>query len=95
MLTEPLPISIFVKLKYQTKQVAAITEKWRVERDEIESLLIKHFLDIGIYSVEPTWEQECFDRMLDWLKRSPDIWSMVKKAADLEAQRRASRRDHG
>lgn len=95
MLTEPLPVHIFVKLRYQDPLVNAITEKWRVEREDVEEVLIGHFTEIGIYSIEPVLEKICFEKMLDWLTNSPRVWAMVKKGDDDELRRRASRRDNG
>ena len=95
MLTEPLPVAIFVKLRYQDPLVNVIIEKWRVEREDVEEVLINHFKEIGIYSIDPLLEKSCFNKMLEWLEHSPTIWAMVKKGDDDELRRRASRRDHG
>lgn len=94
MLTEPLPIPIFIRLRFQDPQVSSITEKWRVEREQIEDILINHFNEMGIFCVEPRLEETCFRKIVEWLTTSPAIWQVVKKAEDEENRRRANRREH-
>ncbi len=92
MLTEPLPIEIFVATRFSEKAITNITENWRVEPDQLQKMLVNYFREMGIFAVLPTMEAELKDTLLLWLQNSPEIYQMVKKAEMQELVRRQSRR---
>ena len=92
MLTEPLPIEIFVATRFSEKAITNITENWRVEPDQLRKMLVNYFREMGIFAVLPTMEAELKDTLLLWLQNSPEIYQMVKKAEMQELVRRQSRR---
>lgn len=92
MLTEPLPIEIFVATRFTEKSVTNIIENWRVEPDHLQKMLVGYFREMGIFAVMPSMEAELKDVLLQWLQNAPDIYQIVKKAEMQELVRRQSRR---
>lgn len=92
MLTEPLPIAIFVKTRFHDSIILGIMEKWRVEASTVERMVINSFEEMGIYSVEPALEKMYFERMVRLLKFSPEIRQTVFKAAEAERRRKQQNR---
>jgi hypothetical protein len=92
MLTEPLPIEIFVATRFSEKAITNIIENWRVEPEQLQKMLVNYFREMGIFAVLPTMETELKDTLLLWLQNSPEIYQMVKKAEMQELMRRQSRR---
>ena len=80
MLTEPLPIQIFVNTRFQEKEIIEIIEKWRIESEELQSLVTREFKEMGIYSVTPTLEREIKQLLVGILVNSPDIIELVSRA---------------
>ena len=80
MLTEPLPIQIFVNTRFQEKEIIEIIEKWRIESEELQSLVTREFKEMGIYSVTPTLEREIKQLLVGILVNSPDIIELVRRA---------------
>lgn len=91
MLTEPLPIAIFVRTKTRHPTVRNITQEWRVEPTVVENIIITHFEDAGIYSVEPHLEKILFKKIIDIINNSPEIFKQLKRAEEIEAKRRKDR----
>ncbi len=92
MLTEPLPIEIFVTTRFTEKNVIAITENWRIESEELQKMIVNYFREMGIYSVLPAMEVELKASLLYFLQNSPDIYKIVKKAEAQEELRRQTKR---
>ena len=92
MLTEPLPIEVFIAARFSEKAVISITENWRIEADELQKMLAGYFREMGIFEVLPSMEAELKVAMLAWLQNSPEIYQIVKKAEAQELKRRQSRR---
>ena len=80
MLTEPLPIQIFVNTRFQEKEIIEIIEKWRIESEELQNLVTREFKEMGIYSVTPTLEREIKQLLVGILVNSPDIIELVRRA---------------
>ncbi len=92
MLTESLPIDIFINSRFAEKDIVAITENWRVEKDEVQKLLGTYFKEMGIFAVTPQMEKKVKKTMLFWLENAPEIYSMVRKAEEQDVLRRQSRK---
>ncbi|MFY7927524.1 MAG: hypothetical protein ACOVS5_01525 [Oligoflexus sp.] len=92
MLTEPLPIEIFVQTRFAEKAVVTIIENWRVESDDLQKIIIGYFKEMGVFSVLPQMEAELKLALLAWLETSPEIYQIVRKAEMQEQLRRQSRR---
>lgn len=92
MLTEPLPIEIFVATRFTEKSITNITENWRVEPEQLQKMIVSYFREMGIFAVLPTMEAELKETLLHWLQNSPEIYQLVKKAEMQEMVRRQSRR---
>lgn len=91
MLIESMPIVLFIKSRIRDPKIVSITHEWRIEPSLIDTILIKHFEDMGIYSVEPYMEKICFEKMILFLNDSPEIYKHLRKADELEARRRKDR----
>ncbi|WP_141736008.1 hypothetical protein [Oligoflexus tunisiensis] len=92
MLTEPLPIEIFVATRFTEKTITNITENWRVEPEQLQKMIVSYFREMGIFAVLPSMEAELKETLMVWLQNSPDIYQLVKKAEMQEMVRRQSRR---
>ncbi len=92
MLTEPLPIELFVITRFSDKSVTSITENWRVESVQLQKIIVNYFKEMGIFSVLPPMEAELKETIIYWLKNSPEIFQLVRKADLQEQLRRQSRR---
>ncbi|MCX6131182.1 MAG: hypothetical protein NTX25_19255 [Proteobacteria bacterium] len=92
MLTEPLPIEIFVTTQFTEKAITSITENWRVEPEQLQKMIVGYFREMGIFEVLPTMEVQLRQVLVSWLVNSPEIYSLVKKAEAQELMRRQSRR---
>ena len=91
MLTEPLPIELFVQIRFSDTQVHAAMENWRVEPETVQQVIINYFKEMGIFVVMPNLEKELFERLIFILKNSTEILSMVRKAEEAELNRKQSR----
>ena len=92
MLTEPLPIEIFVATRFSDKAITNVTENWRVEAEHLQKVIVGYFKEMGIFSVPPLMEAELKSSLIFWLQNSPEIYQMVRKADMQEQMRRQSRR---
>lgn len=92
MLTEPLPIELFVITRFSDKSVTNITENWRVEPAQLQKLIVGYFKEMGIFSVMPQMENELKETIVSWLQNSPEVYQLVRKADLQEQLRRQSRR---
>lgn len=92
MLTEPLPIELFVTTRFSDKSVISITENWRVEPSQLQKLIVGYFKEMGIFSVMPQMEHELKETIVSWLQNSPEVYQLVRKADLQEQLRRQSRR---
>lgn len=95
---ETVPIEIFVVQMMSTKVANQITENWPLKSEAILTVVIKHFHDIGIYSVKPFGQGAVIrDELLYFLKNSPQILDMIDKAkrAALAASQRGRMETEG
>lgn len=91
MLTESLPIEIFINARIESPRIAKVINNWKIETRSIELVLIAHFKEMGIYTVTPTTEYRMIDTIIGLLQNSPDLFAMVKKAEAAEMARKQSR----
>ena len=91
MLTEPLPIEVFVQIKFNDTQVIHAMDNWRVEPEKVLAVIVQNFREMGIFQVRPSLELELFSRIIFMLKNSPEILAMVTKAEQAEQNRKQSR----
>ena len=92
MLTESLPIEIFVTLRFAEKAILNITENWRIDAEKLHSIIVGYFREMGIFEVQPKMEAELTQILKVWLQNSPEIYGLVKKAEAQDLLRRQSRR---
>lgn len=91
MLTESLPISIFVKTRFHDPQISKIIEDWPVESSRIENIAIATLEEMGIFAVQPHLEREMTNYLIHIITQSPEIRGILSKAIADEKKRRRSR----
>ncbi len=89
--TETIPIEIFVAQVMATKAVLQITDSWPLKSESIVEVVIKHFNDLGVYSVSPFGQYDVMrEELMYFLENSQHIIELIdkaKKAAAAAAQR--------
>lgn len=89
--TETIPIEIFVAQVMATKAVTQITDSWPLKSEAILEVVIKHFSDLGVYSVSPFGQYDVMrEELMFFLQNSQhiiDIIDKAKKVAAAAAQR--------
>lgn len=92
MLTESLPIEVYVGYRFKDKVILGIIENWRIEPEVLEKTIVTYFREMGIFSVTPQLDASIRDSITHLLVNSPEIFSKVKKAEAQEAMRRQNKR---
>jgi hypothetical protein len=78
---EAVPIESFVVQVMSTKVAQQIVENWPLKSEQILSIVIKHFQDLGVYQVNPFGQQEVIRaELLYFLQNSPQILERIAKA---------------
>lgn len=98
--TEVIPVEVFVAQVMATKLVSQITDSWPLKSESILDVVVKHFHDLGIYSVSPFGQYDVMrEELVFFLQNSQLIIDMIdkaKKAAAAAAQRgRAQQGENG
>ncbi len=88
-----IPIEIFVSQILQTARVLELINGWRIEGDELHKIVVRNFEDMGVYCVRPTQHDVIADQVLYYLKKSPEIVAMNRKAELEEANKRRNRHE--
>jgi hypothetical protein len=91
MLTEPLPLEVFISTRFEDKTIVQMFENWNVDVPFLQKVVIAHFRELGIFHIRPDLEdfaKETIKYVLQW---SPEIKAAVKKAEIEEQQRRQTR----
>lgn len=91
MHAETKTIEDFVARKLTARPVQKHIEGWRVEPEKIFHILVRHFREMGIFSVDPLQEPLMQKNMIHYLKHSPDIMVEVDRARQEEALKKRSR----
>ena len=91
MLTEDLPIDVFINTKFSDRDISTITDNWRVENDTLISIISSYFKDLGIYRAKPTFEDYLKKQVIFLLHNAPEIVELVKKAEANELLRHQSK----
>jgi hypothetical protein len=92
MLTEPIPIEIYVGHRFKDKTILAIIENWRIEPEALEKAIVTYFREMGIFSVTPKLDSTVKHSITHLLLNSPEIFGKVRKAEQQEAMRRQNKR---
>lgn len=92
MLTEPLPVAIFIDTCFERKNIKTMTDQWRVETDELKSIILSYYQEMGIYSVYPSLEHHIRREIPRLLQSSPEVLRRVAEAERRERMLSRSRR---
>jgi hypothetical protein len=90
-LTEPLPVTTFIRLRFNEPKIARIIENWPVPVDNLEAIAIKYAEDLGFFMVDASNQEMLIDLIAHVLKFSPEVSSLLVKARDMERKRREKR----
>ena len=80
MITESVPLQIYIRQSFDTKEIKAVTDQWRVETGQLMNIVISHLNEIGVYSVAPNNEKFMKEVILAFLNNSPEIIKLVHEA---------------
>jgi hypothetical protein len=88
---DKLPIRDFVDQQFHSKQIQELVEPWRLENDVIVALLVRYFLDMGIFKVSNSQTNQMVATMMHHLTNSHEITQAVSKAHRQEQLRTRNR----
>lgn len=88
MITESLPVDVFIKIRFQDVVIQEVVDNWPIEMTDVQKIVIHTFEDMGIYSVTPQLENLVINKITDILKYSPEIQGMIMRAKELERKRK-------
>ena len=89
---EHILIDIFVANTLQEKAFLRIIDNWPVKLEVIHSIALKHFMDLGIFYVEPfAMTHEITKQLMVILKTSPILKDTIQQAKK-QAARAANRK---
>jgi hypothetical protein len=90
MTAQRRPVDLIVPEMVHQNPIHGIIADWRVEETVLSSILVGHFKSMGIFFCEPGHRDIFITTILFQLKYSPQISSVVAKAArDEETKRRS------
>ena len=91
MNTERIPIDLFIFQCLRIERVQSVIAGWRVDNKIIQSVLVKHFREMGIFFVIPNQVELILATVVHQLHNSVELTAMVKKAQAEEAARSRQR----
>lgn len=91
MLTEPLPIDIFIAVRFEDRKIMKVIESWPIEADALRKIVSQHFKDMGIFHAAGTLDAHLTETIIKILKNSPVIADLLHKAQLADVARRQSR----
>jgi hypothetical protein len=80
MLTESLPIQVFIRANLERREVKAIIDNWRVDYTTMVQILTNHFMDMGWYEARPEQEKVARETLVRLLKSSSELIIKVNEA---------------
>ncbi len=80
MITESVPLQVYVRQSFDLKEIKTITDQWRVETSKLIMIVISHLNEVGIYSVAPHTERFMLATIKRFLLNSPEIIRLVHEA---------------
>lgn len=84
MLTEPLPIQVFIRASFERREVKAIIDAWRIDYNDMVQILSSHFMDMGWYDTQPEQEPIALETLVFLLKSSSELILKVNEAEKRE-----------
>ena len=74
-------IDEFIKqIVTEDRETTKITDSWNIEREEVVSIIIAHFKELGIFYVDPMKHAKIIYKNIHFqLKNSPDLMARIKK----------------
>lgn len=91
MITEKVPIEVFVTQVMTTKAARQIIDDWPIKPEMIVNIVVKHFRDMSIFDVQPAGQEPLIRKeILYFLQNSSVILELIdkaKKAASAAAER--------
>jgi hypothetical protein len=94
LVTDNIPIELFVQTSLSKPPATEIMQGWRIEIKRIEELLTSSFREMGVFMIRPTHHKIIFDSIISHLKHSPEIIKLLK-ASQREAAMKSQSRHAG
>lgn len=82
MLCEPYPIELFVSAEFHSTDIAGIIIGMNLEPDEVKFLVVKRFIDMGVFEVFPGLEDRLHNQITFFLHHDPMILKKVEEALE-------------
>ena len=95
ILTEPLPISTFVRLRFNETRINKVTESWPLDLTHMENIVIKYLEEMGIFTAGDSTEEIVMDLIVAILRFAPEVTSVLYKAREQEKKRKEKRHAEG
>ena len=89
--TEPIPIEMFVNMKLMKAPIGSLLDEWRLEPENVAMVLVRHFREMGVFSVSAAQGDTIFRAMQSHLRNAPEILKARRRARQDELRRRHSR----
>lgn len=80
MNVENVPLSLYIRNCFETKQIKVVTDQWRVETDQLMKIVSNHLKELGVYSVTPSADKYMKNVIVEFLQHSPEIIKLVHEA---------------
>jgi len=91
MQPEPIPTEYFIQNCLLERTIRDLTDGWRIEMEQLQSILTQHFREMGIFFVAPGHAQMLKETLMHHLKHSVEIQRILKKLDQEELARRNTR----
>lgn len=93
-----MPIELYLKYVINDhREVSKITESWNLEKDDIISVLIEHFQNLGIYKVFPMEHSTLiYENIIFQLHNSPLLKKKIERVNEsIRRMKEKNSRRHG
>lgn len=80
MITESVPLQVYIRQSFDLKEIKAITDQWRVETTKLMLIVASHLNELGVYSVAPHSERFMLNTIKKFLLNSPEVIRLVHEA---------------
>jgi len=80
MYTESIPLYVFIRNAFDSKEIKTISDQWRVEVNQLVSIIHNQISELGVYEVPPELARYMKTVILEYLVNSPEILKIVNEA---------------
>ena len=88
MQPEPIPTEYFIQTCLLERAIRDITDGWRIEMEQLQTILTQHFREMGIFFVAPNHVPMLKETLMHHLKHSIEIRRILRRLDQEELARR-------